>query len=315
MPYPAEVPEAKGAPEAEGAPPPERAMKATHDERVRGAYAGLLVQLEGGAFLMGTDDEQRGTGGVDLDGEGPIRPMELGPFAIAAHAVTTSDFNEFVQTTGYLTIAERDGWSFVFAGRLAPDHPPTRAVAAAPWWRQVMGASWHAPDGPGSTWRDRPDHPAVHVSWDDAMAYCAWASVRLPTETEWEYAARGGLVRCRYPWGDEVMPHGEQMCNIFEGEFPEPAPGVNVGTAAVDAFGPNGFGLCNVSGNVWEWCADRFGASVTGAAASSSDEHVIRGGSYMCHDSYCNRYRVGARSRNTADSTVGNLGFRVAAES
>jgi formylglycine-generating enzyme required for sulfatase activity len=168
----------------------------------------------------------------------------------------------------------------------------------------VHGATWRAPEGPGSDLDGRLDHPVVHVSWHDAVAYCAWSGKRLLTEAEWEYAARGGLVQKRYPWGDELTPGGRHMCNIWQGQFPvrNTAEDGYRGTAPVDAFEPNGFGLYNVSGNVWEWCADPWGG----------DGRVMRGGSYMCHDSYCNRYRVAARTRNTADSSGGNLGFRCA---
>jgi hypothetical protein len=151
---------------------------------------------------------------------------------------------------------------------------------------------------------DRPDHPVVHVSHADAQAYCAWAGLRLPTEAEWEYAARGGLDGTRYPWGDELTPGGSEMCNIWLGDFPHRSrrPGGRTGTVPVTAYEPNGFGLYNVSGNVWEWCADRWGHG----------ERVIRGGSYLCHASYCNRYRVAARSHNSPDSSTGHGGFRCA---
>ncbi len=163
----------------------------------------------------------------------------------------------------------------------------------------------------------------VHVSWADAQAYCAWAGVRLPTEAEWEYAARGGLVGKRYAWGDEFAPGGTTMCNIFEGRFPveNTAEDGYVGTAPVDAFPPNGFGLYGVAGNVWEWCHDWFspdfhrnGPRVDPAGPPGGENHVIRGGSYLCHDSYCNRYRVAARTSNSPDGSTGNMGFRVAAD-
>jgi formylglycine-generating enzyme len=151
------------------------------------------------------------------------------------------------------------------------------------------------------------------------VAYASWAGGRLPTEAEWEYAARGGLVQKRYVWGDEFAPGGQTMCNIFEGEFPHRNTAADgyAGTAPVESFPPNGFGLFNMAGNVWEWCADRFTLDHGGcmpAVGSPGDARVVRGGSYLCHDSYCNRYRVAARSANTPDSTTGNMGFRLAGE-
>ena len=259
------------------------------------------VELPGGTFLMGSADPDANP----ADGEGPIRVASVEPFAIDRYAITNREFAAFVAETGYVTDAERYGASFVFAGFLPDDAPPTRAVAAAPWWREVVGAAWCRPEGPGSTVSDRLDHPVVHVSWRDANAFCRWAGVRLPTETEWEYAARGGLEGRRFPWGDELEPGGEHRCNIWQGVFPSENTGADgwIGTAPVDAFAPNGFGLHNVCGNVWEWCANRF----TPAAGL----RAIRGGSYLCHASYCNRYRVAARSGNTPDSSTGNTGFRV----
>ncbi len=172
----------------------------------------------------------------------------------------------------------------------------------------MRGAYWRHPEGPGSDLDGRWNHPVVHVSWHDASAYCAWTGVRLPTEVEWEYAARGGLEGARYPWGDELTPDGEYHCNIWQGVFPahNTAEDGYVGTAPVDAFPANGYGLHNVSGNVWEWCADRFDSTGT--------RRAMRGGSYLCHDSYCNRYRVAARNANTPDSSSGNLGFRCVAD-
>jgi formylglycine-generating enzyme len=266
--------------------------------------AETLIELDGGAFLMGSDDPD----GHPADGEGPVREVVVAPFAIDAYALSNARFAAFVEATGYRTHAERFGWSFVFAGLLPEDFPPTRGVVAAPWWRQVHGADWAHPEGPGSSVASRADHPVVHVSWEDASAYCAWAGVRLPHEAEWELAARGGLVRARYPWGDELEPGGEHRANVWQGEFPVAntlADG-HLGTAPVDAFGPNGFGLFNTSGNVWEWCADAF--------APRPGTMAMRGGSYLCHASYCNRYRVGARTGDTPDSSSGNLGFRVAAD-
>ena len=277
-----------------------------------------FVALPGGTFLMGTDDAI----GFPGDGEGPVREVTVGPFRIDRHAVSNHRFAAFVDATGHETDAERFGWSFVFHLFLPDDFEPTRAVAGAQWWRQVFGADWRHPTGPQSDLDGLGDHPAVHVSWADAVAYSEWAGARLPTEAEWEYAARGGLAQKRYVWGDDFAPDGRTMCNIFEGQFPleNTAEDGYVGTAPVDAFPTNGFGLANMAGNVWEWCADWFdtsfhrdGPRTDPQGPPTGDARVMRGGSYLCHDSYCNRYRVAARSSNTPDSSTGNLGFRVAA--
>jgi formylglycine-generating enzyme len=277
-----------------------------------------LTQLTGGRFAMGVPAGE----GYATDGEAPVHAVELAPFSIGAHAVTNDDYAAFVDATGHRTIAEVDGWSFVFGGLLPDEFPPTRAVAAAPWWRQVEGADWRHPEGPQSDVDGRGDHPVVHVSWVDALAYCEWSGCRLPTEAEWELAARGGLEQQRFPWGDELEPGGEHRMNVFQGTF----PGHNTcadgfaGTCPVDAFPPNGFGLHNMTGNVWEWCADWFDPHTYRASPPADPtgpphgtHRVMRGGSYLCHASYCTRYRVGARSSNTPDSTAGNIGFRVAA--
>jgi formylglycine-generating enzyme len=285
------------------------------------AVAAGLVSIPGGTFLMGADD----AAGHPADGEGPVREVTLRPFRLARHAVTNDQFAAFVAATGYVSEAERFGWSFVF-GLFVPRKLQATALGTAgpaPWWLGVRGACWSAPEGPGSTVKGRGNHPVVHVSWRDAAAYCAWSGTRLPTEAEWECAARGGLARKRYPWGDDLTPGGKHRCNIWQGDFPRRntrADG-HLGTAPVDAYPPNGYGLCNMVGNVWEWCADWFspdwhrtGPRVDPAGPPTGDARAMRGGSYLCHRSYCNRYRVAARSANTPDSTTGNTGFRVAAD-
>jgi sulfatase modifying factor 1 len=163
-----------------------------------------MALIGGGEFLMGSEDRFA----YPEDGEGPVRRVRLGSFRIDPCAVTNARFNGFVQESGYETEAERFGWSFVFAGLLPDDFPPTRGVAHAPWWREVEGADWAHPEGPRSDVDDRLDHPVVHVTWNDAQAFCAWADKRLPTEVEWEYAARGGLEGHVFPWGDELEPSG-----------------------------------------------------------------------------------------------------------
>ncbi|MFW5474928.1 formylglycine-generating enzyme family protein [Knoellia sp. CPCC 206450] len=277
-----------------------------------------MVRLDGGAFRMGTDDRD----GFLADGEGPVREVILDPFWLDRCAVSNADFERFVGETAYVTEAETIGWSFVFAGFLpAAVRRTARRVPQTPWWAGVEGAAWRTPEGPGSDLTDRIDHPVVHVSWNDARAYARWAGKRLPTEAEWELAARGGLDQARYPWGDELTPDGEHRCNIWQGRFPvrNSKDDGYAGTAPVSAFAPNGFGLHNMAGNVWEWCEDWFSTTALESRSGRSPRgptqgsaRVMRGGSYLCHDSYCNRYRVAARSSNTPDSSGGNLGFRCA---
>ena len=270
-------------------------------------------------------------GGADQDafeedGEGPVRRVTLRPFWIDRAAVSNAQFATFAKSTGYVTDAERYGWSFVFDGLLIPSLRGGQRIVDAPWWVRVDGASWRHPDGPGSTFANTQDHPVVHVSWNDAVAYAAWRGVRLPSEAEWEFAARGGLEQRRYPWGDELTPKGAHRCNIWQGNFPSLNTMQDgfMGTAPARSFRPNGFGLYNTSGNVWEWCADWWSATwhVADTDATRTDplgppsgaEKVLRGGSFLCHSSYCNRYRVAARTKNSVDSSAGNTGFRCAAD-
>lgn len=283
----------------------------------RGSTAGMSL-IPGGEFLMGTD----GTYGFAADGEGPAHPVVLSPFYIDATCVTNEAFNAFVNATRYKTEAERFGWSFVFHGHLTPRQQETAVrarVLGSEWWCRVDGATWRHPEGPGSNIRQRWDHPVIHVSWNDACAYAAWAGKRLPTEAEWECAARGGLVQQRFPWGDELEPGGRHRMNVWQGEFPirNTCADGHYGPAPVRTYKPNGFGLFQMTGNVWEWCWDWFDAGYyrvsprenpTGPA--TGERRVMRGGSYLCHASYCNRYRTDARSGNTPDTGTTNLGIR-----
>ncbi|NP_001035430.2 formylglycine-generating enzyme precursor [Danio rerio] len=243
-----------------------------------------LVLLQGGWFLMGTDDP-----GIPQDGEGPQRKVKLDAFYIEEHEVTNQQFQHFTNQTGYITEAERFGDSFVFEGLLSEEVKSTlsHAVAAAPWWSPVKGADWRHPEGPDSTIHNRMNHPALHVSWDDARAYCQWAKRRLPTEAEWELACRGGL---------------QDRC------------------ISVMSFPANGFGLYDMVGNAWEWTADWWTVHHSAEdkfnpkGPESGTDRVKKGGSYMCHKSYCYRYRCAARSQNTPDSSASNLGFRCASD-
>ncbi len=283
-----------------------------------GASNAERIRLEGGAFTMGSADPLS----YPDDGETP-REVELDPFRIDTRAVSNARFAEFVAATGHRTDAERYGWSFVFAGLLAEDFPDTRAVAPAPWWRQVHGADWRRPDGPESDHAERMDHPVVHVSWRDAVAYCEWSGARLPTEAEWEFAGRGGLAGKVFPWGDELEPGGEHRMNVWQGAFPAHntvADGF-YGTGPVTAYAANGYGLHNVTGNVWEWTADWFDSTFRDrdsrrnpTGPPKGEFRVQKGGSYLCHDSYCRRYRIAARQGNEPDSSAGNVGFRCAAD-
>lgn len=273
-----------------------------------------VVWIDGARSHVGTDAPI-----FPQDGEGPARPVRIKPFGIARHAVTAADFAAFAEASGHRTDAERYGWSFVFA-------PLARAAGPRPegtsWWIAVEGATWAAPFGPGSDWRAAPDHPAVHLSHNDAAAYAAWAGGRLPTEAEWEHAARGGPAPRRYPWGDEdPTDQDAHRCNIWQGRFPDintEADGYYA-TAPVDAFAPNALGIHQMSGNVWEMVSDRFrirslgkDAKLRNAAARKDGQFVLKGGSYLCHASYCWRYRIAARTGRAADGSTGHTGVRLA---
>ena len=254
---------------------------------VAGGKAGRCgdrVPLPGGTFTMGTD---RG-----LPTEGPARRVTVRAFLIDRCEVTNGQFAEFVAATGHRTEAERQGWSGVF--------DPARKS-----WVPTPGADWRHPEGPRSSIAARQDHPVVHVSWDDAAAYARWAGGRLPTEAEWEYAARGGREGEEYPWGD-TSPGEAPTANIWQGTFPERDLGTDGyrGVAPGARFPANGYGLFDMAGNVWEWTADAF----------SPGEKAIRGGSWTCSAHYCAGYRVAARQKSPPDSGLNNLGFRTVAD-
>ncbi len=277
-----------------------------------------MVLVEEGSFLMGTDSEEA----WDKDGEKPVREVEVDAYYISKYTVTNAEFAAFVDDTDYVTDAEKFGWSYVFhyllpkslLKRLQPQN-----VQGLEWWYGVEGAHWRKPEGPGSNIKKRMDHPVIHVSWADAEAYCKWKGHRLPTEAEWEKAARGGLEQQMYAWGDELTPKGKHRCNIWQGRFPHQNSAEDgfVGTAPAKSFRANGFGLYNVAGNVWEWCNDWFSSDwhlknkgPNPQGPEFGQRRLMKGGSYLCHYSYCNRYRVAARTSNTPDTSTGNLGFR-----
>jgi formylglycine-generating enzyme required for sulfatase activity len=277
-----------------------------------------MSRLDGRPFLMGTDFEEMVLG----DAEGAVRRVRLDGFYIDRFAVTNEQFAEFVRTTGYRTDSERIGWSFVFQGHIPQDRYGDLVAATlpgAPWWCKVNGASWRHPEGPDSSVERRRHHPVTHVSWNDAGAYARWIGKRLPTEAEWEFAARGGLEQKIYPCGDELTPGGRHLMNVWQGTFPDVdlAEDGYAGTAPVDEFPPNGFGLHNMTGNTWEWCYDWFDSAwhstetqTNPVGPSSGTSKVMKGGSYLCHRSYCNRYRVAARTSNERESSASNAGFR-----
>jgi sulfatase modifying factor 1 len=278
-----------------------------------------FVDVAAATFCMGDDS----VWAYPADGEAPRHDVTLDAFRIDRFAVTNAAFARFVDATGWVTDAERFGWSFVFAGLLPHDFPDTRGVVSAEWWRAVEGADWCHPEGPQSSVETRADHPVVHVSWHDALAYCRWTGTRLPTEAEWECAARAGRASSAFPWGDDLEPAGEHRMNVFQGRFPEHNTSADgfLGTAPVDAFPPNDLGLHNVTGNVWEWCADWFAVDAYAHHQARNprgpvdgDQRVQRGGSYLCHVGYCRRYRVSARYASEPASSTGNAGFRVAAD-
>lgn len=289
-----------------------------------------MVWIPSGEFEMGADD-----GRPD---ERPVHRVTLNGFWMDVHEVTNAEFQRFVDATGYLTVAERPLDAGAFPGvpreKLVPgslvfrEPRPDEAVAGyLAWWSFVPGANWRHPRGPESDLEGLGDHPVVHVAYEDAAAYARWAGKSLPTEAQWEYAARGGLKQATYPWGNELVEGGKAQANLWQGSFPRAnseADGHRF-TAPVAQFAPNGYGLFDMAGNVWEWCADwyRPDAYDSGALsnprgpASSVDpdepetpKRVVRGGSFLCTDQYCAGYRVAARMKSSSDTGLANTGFR-----
>ena len=287
-----------------------------------------MVLVPGGSFAMGSNDfypEER-----------PVRQVDVGDIWIDEHQVTNAQFRRFVKDTGYPTVAELAPDAADFPDADPADLVPGSQVfvgTSGPvplddwtrWWVWMPGANWRHPEGPASTLNGRDLHPVVHVGYEDALAYAEWAGKGLPSEAEWEHAARGGLVSATYTWGDEFAPGGKLMANTWQGRFPYEnlaAPGTQR-TSAVKRFAPNGYGLFDVAGNVWEWTSSCWteapGETVevangccgpTSAALTEADRRVTKGGSHLCAPSYCHRYRPAARQAHAVRSTTGHVGFR-----
>lgn len=273
-----------------------------------------IADIPGGQALLGTNRPVS-----PRDGEGPLRTKKIAPFRMDRATVTKTRFQDFVTDTGYVTEAECIGDSLVFQGLLPKGTPPSRAVAQTPWWRMIAGANWRNPVGQGSENFLEPDHPVTHVSWNDATAFAHWAGGRLPTEVEWEHAARGGLGDVPFPWG-EAEPNDSDFfpCNIWQGRFPgqNTARDGYVGTAPAQSFAPNGYGLFNMVGNVWEMTSDIFKVrslkkDVAAAHAGKKGYRLSKGGSFLCHRSYCYRYRIAARNSTSPDTSTSHIGFRL----
>ncbi len=301
-----------------------------------------MVWIPGGEFTMGTDGES------SLADEKPSHRVRVDAYWMDETEVTNEQFREFVDATGYVTVAEKapDLAEIMRQVRPGTAPPPPESLVpgslvfvptpgpvslndATQWWRWTPGASWKHPEGPGSTIDGKDNHPVVHVSWDDAAAYAKWAEKRLPTEAEWEFAARGGLDGKPYVWGDEPPSKEEPRANIWQGDFPYRnfARDGFERAAPVKSFAPNGYGLYDMAGNVWEWCADRYRADLyrtrTGVTSNPrgpteaydprnplADSRVQKGGSFLCSDSYCTRYRPGARHGCSPDTSMSHVGFR-----
>ncbi|QHT71864.1 formylglycine-generating enzyme family protein [Rhodocytophaga rosea] len=303
-----------------------------------------MVLIPAGTFQMGADNQE------SRKDEFPKHKVSVEGFWMDTHEVTNAQFAAFVKATGYVSTAERKpDWEEI-KKQLPPGTPkpsddvlvasslvfsaPVQQVALndySQWWKWVAGADWKHPEGPNSSIKGKENHPVVHVSWDDAVAYAKWAGKRLPTEAEWEWAARGGLQNEVYPWGNEHIEKGKIKANTWQGRFPDQNTLKDqfYGAAPVKSFAPNGYGLFDMAGNVWEWCSDFYrhdyyqttnkpeGVKNPKGPASSYDpeeptvpKRVQRGGSFLCHDSYCSSYRVSARMKSSPDTGLSHTGFR-----
>lgn len=282
----------------------------------RGGAPEGMIRVPGGRSFVGTDRPE-----IPQDGEGPERTVVLADFGLEATTITVERFAAFVAATGYVTEAERFGWTAVFFGDEEHLSAATAIGSRLPWWHSIDGANWRQPEGPGSSVDHRLDHPVTQVSWADARAFADWVGGRLPTEAEWEHAARGGAERRRFPWGEAEPDDQTIHANIWQGQFPRQnslADGYER-TAPARSFEPNPLGFYSMAGNVWEWTADPFKvrslsrqARLRNAQALEHSEKVLKGGSFLCHISYCYRYRIAARMALSPDSAASNTGFRVA---
>jgi sulfatase modifying factor 1 len=312
--------------------------------QVRRKSPTAMVWIPEGTFLMGTNDKE------SFPNERPAHLVQVQGFWIDEHDVTNAEFAKFVETTGYVTTAERKiDWedlkkelppgtpkpddSALAAGALVftPTSEPVPLNDLSAWWRWVHGANWRHPEGPESSIHGRENHPVVQVSWHDAVAYAQWAGKRLPTEAEWEFAARGGLESKRYVWGDEFRPGGKYLANTWQGTFPvrDSAEDGFVGTSPVGSYPANGCGLYDMAGNVWQWCSDWYRADSNMEAASKNvcrnpggpaqsydpgdpyaSKRVVKGGSFLCNPDYCESYRPSARRGTPPDTGSSHTGFR-----
>ncbi len=294
-----------------------------------------MINIKGGTLSMGGDTPQA------KPDELPKFLVEVPSFWMDQTEVTNAQFKEFVEATNYITTAELAIDLPTDGGNQLERIPPSSAVFKSPakgtaidynyadWWEMIEGANWKHPQGPESSIDDILDHPVVHISWYDAMAYARWSGKRLPTEAEWEYAARGQLIDQPYPWGEEHIDEGAPKANYWQGTFPfsNEAKDGYIKTAPVGKFLPNSYGLFDMSANVWEWCLDTYHPVLKHSIKQSEDvksanylnyllqapnlfPRVIRGGSFLCNDSYCSGYRVSARMRTSPDTGLEHTGFR-----